>query len=103
MTVAEVTYSNSISVAEHVVMMILTLVRIYIPSYGWVISGGSERRGLRRSGPTTSKGCPSDRSPPVASAPGVLRRLKGFDVDLHYTDRHRLPAEVGERTGADLS
>src|SRR5271169_2013304 len=36
-TVAEVTYSNSISVAEHVVMMILALVRNYIPSYEWVI------------------------------------------------------------------
>src|SRR5882672_440026 len=31
-TVAEVTYSNSISVAEHVVMMILSLVRNYLPS-----------------------------------------------------------------------
>src|SRR5215468_7555141 len=40
MTVAEVTYSNSISVSEHVVMMILALVRNYIPSYGWVIRGG---------------------------------------------------------------
>ncbi len=40
MTVAEVTYSNSISVAEHVVMMILALVRNYIPSYQWVIDGG---------------------------------------------------------------
>src|SRR5579859_5310225 len=30
-TVAEVTYSNSISVAEHAVMMILGLVRNYIP------------------------------------------------------------------------
>ena len=39
-TVAEVTYSNSISVAEHVVMMILGLVRNYIPSYGVVIEGG---------------------------------------------------------------
>src|SRR6202050_1902336 len=39
-TVAEVTYSNSISVSEHVVMMILSLVRHYIPSYGWVIRGG---------------------------------------------------------------
>ena len=36
-TVAEVTYSNSISVSEHVVMMILGLVRNYIPSYNWVI------------------------------------------------------------------
>src|SRR5580658_2472074 len=39
-TVAEVTYSNSISVSEHVVMMILGLVRNYIPSYQWVIKGG---------------------------------------------------------------
>ncbi|MGZ5850878.1 MAG: NAD-dependent formate dehydrogenase, partial [Methyloceanibacter sp.] len=39
-TVAEVTFSNSISVAEHVVMMILALVRNYIPSYQWVIKGG---------------------------------------------------------------
>jgi formate dehydrogenase len=39
-TVAEVTYSNSISVSEHVVMMILGLVRNYIPSYEWVMKGG---------------------------------------------------------------
>jgi formate dehydrogenase len=32
-TVAEVTYCNSNSVAEHIVMMILGLVRNYIPSY----------------------------------------------------------------------
>src|SRR5258708_38594979 len=38
-TVAEITFSNSISVSEHVVMMILALVRNYIPSYGWVIKG----------------------------------------------------------------
>jgi formate dehydrogenase len=34
-TVAEVTYCNSISVAEHVVMMILSLVRNYLPSITW--------------------------------------------------------------------
>jgi formate dehydrogenase len=39
-TVAEITYSNSISVSEHVVMMILALVRNYIPSYQWVVKGG---------------------------------------------------------------
>ena len=33
LTVVEITYSNSISVSEHVVMMILSLVRNYIPSY----------------------------------------------------------------------
>ena len=40
LTVAEVTYSNSISVSEHVVMMILALVRNYIPSHEWVVRGG---------------------------------------------------------------
>src|ERR1700677_4574734 len=39
-TVAEVTFCNSISVAEHVVMMILGLVRNYIPSYQRVVEGG---------------------------------------------------------------
>jgi formate dehydrogenase len=39
-TVTEVTFSNSISVSDHVVMMILGLVRNYIPSYKWVIDGG---------------------------------------------------------------
>src|SRR5258707_4544008 len=40
LTIAEVTYSNSISVSEHVVMMILALVRNYLPSYQWVVKGG---------------------------------------------------------------
>ena len=29
----------------------------------------------------------------------VLRRLKPFDVHLHYTDRHRLPDEVERELG----
>ena len=47
-TVAEVTYCNSISVAEHVVMMILGLVRNYLPSHEWVREGRLEHRRLRR-------------------------------------------------------
>ena len=43
-TVAEVTYCNSISVSEHVVMMILSLVRNYIPSYQWVVKKGWNAR-----------------------------------------------------------
>jgi formate dehydrogenase len=39
-TVAEITGSNVVSVAEHVVMQILTLVRNYIPSYFEVTEGG---------------------------------------------------------------
>jgi formate dehydrogenase len=29
----------------------------------------------------------------------VLRRLKPFEVGLHYTDRHRLPEEVERELG----
>ena len=29
----------------------------------------------------------------------VLRRLKPFDVELHYTDRHRLPEDVERELG----
>src|SRR4029077_11694136 len=39
-TVTEVTYSNSISVSEHVVMMILALVRSYLPAHQWAVDGG---------------------------------------------------------------
>ena len=34
------TFCNSISVAEHVVMMILSLVRNYLPSHNYAKSGG---------------------------------------------------------------
>ena len=39
-TVAEITGSNVVSVAEHVVMQVLTLVRNYIPSYHEILEGG---------------------------------------------------------------
>jgi hypothetical protein len=39
-TVAEVTFCNSISVAEHAVMQILALVRNFLPSHDWITRGG---------------------------------------------------------------
>ena len=39
-TVAEVTFCNSISVAEHAVMQILALVRNFVPSHQWATEGG---------------------------------------------------------------
>src|SRR3990167_4267389 len=93
MTVAEVTYCNSISVAEHVVMAILALIHNYIPSYQWVIKGGWNiadciSRAYDLEGMTVGS---------VAAGRiglGVLKRLKPFDVKLHYTERHRLPESV---------
>lgn len=88
-TVAEVTYSNSNSVAEHVVMQMLSLVRNYIPSYSWVIEGGwniadcaarsYDLEGMHVG--TVAAGRIGLR---------VLKLLKPFDVHLHYLDRHRL-------------
>jgi formate dehydrogenase len=99
LTVAEVTYSNSISVAEHVVMMILALVRNYIPSYGWVVEGGWNIADCAsRSYDLEGMQVGTVAAGRIGSA--VLRRLKPFEVGLHYTERHRLPAEVEEKLGA---
>ncbi len=97
-TVAEVTYCNSISVAEHVVMMILSLVRNYIPSYQWVIGKGWNiadcvARSYDLEGMTVGT---------VAAGRiglAVLRRLKPFNVKLHYTDRHRLSPDIERELG----
>ena len=97
-TVAEVTYSNSISVSEHVVMMILALVRNYIPSYQQVVAGGWNIADCAaRSYDVEGMQVGTVAAGRIGSA--VLRRLKPFDVGLHYTDRHRLPAEVEGELG----
>ncbi len=92
-TVAEVTGSNSTSVAEHVVMMILAQVRNYLPSHQistagvWNIADCVER-GYDVAGMSYG----AIGAGRIGRA--VLRRLQGFDLDLHYSQRHRLPAEV---------
>jgi formate dehydrogenase len=92
-TVAEVTYSNSISVSEHVVMMILGLVRNYIPSYQWVVKGGWNIADcVGRSYDVEGMHVGTVAAGRIGLA--VLRRLKPFDMHLHYCDRHRLPAAV---------
>jgi formate dehydrogenase len=97
-TVAEVTYSNSISVSEHVVMMILALVRNYIPSYQWVVKGGWNIADcVARSYDLEGMQVGTVGAGRIGSA--VLRRLQPFEVGLHYTDRHRLPPVEEERLG----
>jgi formate dehydrogenase len=92
-TVTEVTFCNSISVAEHVVMMILGLVRNYIPSYEWVIKGGWNIADcVERSYDVEGMNVGTVAAGRIGLA--VLRRMKPFDVKLHYTDRHRLPEAV---------
>jgi formate dehydrogenase len=97
-TIAEVTYCNSISVAEHVVMMILALVRNYIPSYQWVVAGGWNIADcVARSYDLEGMQVGTVAAGRIGTA--VLRRLKPFDVGLHYTDRHRLPGAVEKELG----
>ena len=92
-TVAEVTYCNSVSVCEHVVMLILSLVRNYIPSYQWVVNKGWNIADcVSRSYDLEGMEVGTVAAGRIGLA--VLRRLKPFDVKLHYTDRHRLPEDV---------
>jgi len=96
--VTEVTFCNSISVAEHVVMQILSLVRNYIPSHQWVLDKGWNiadcvARAYDVEGMTVGT---------VAAGRiglAVLKRMKPFDCKLAYCDRHRLPAEVEKELG----
>ena len=92
-TVTEVTYSNSISVAEHVVMMVLSLVRNYIPSHQWVLKGGWNIADcVERAYDLEGMHVGSVAAGRIGLA--VLRRLAPFDVHLHYTDQHRLSLDV---------
>lgn len=92
-TVAEVTQSNSISVAEHAVMQVLDLVRNFVPSHQWATEGGwniadSTMRAYDLEGMKVG----------VFGAgrigQAVLRRLAPFDVELHYTDKKRLDDDI---------
>jgi len=97
-SVVEITYSNSISVSEHVVMMILGLVRNYIPAYQWVVKGGWNIADcVSRSYDLEGMHVGTVAAGRIGTA--VLKRLKPFDVHLHYTDRYRLPEAVEKELG----
>ena len=97
-TVAEVTYSNSISVSEHVLMMILSLVRNYLPSYEWVLKGGWNISDcVERSYDLEGMHVGTVAAGRIGLA--VLKRLKPFDVKLHYFDQHRLPENIEKELG----
>ncbi|MEU7176863.1 MULTISPECIES: NAD-dependent formate dehydrogenase [Streptomyces] len=97
-TVAEVTYSNSISVAEHVVMMILSQVRNYLPAHRTVLEGGWDVADcVARAYDLEGMHVGSVAAGRIGLA--VARRLAPFGVTLHYTDRHRLPADVEAELG----
>ncbi|RKR76339.1 NAD-dependent formate dehydrogenase [Frondihabitans australicus] len=97
-TVAEETYSNSISVSEHAVMQILALVRNYLPAHEWVVNGGwNIADSVERSYDLEGMDCGVIAAGRIGLA--VLRRLKPFGVKLHYFERRRLAPEIEEELG----
>ena len=98
-TVAEITGSNVVSVAEHVVMQMLTLVRNYIPAYQEVIDGGWDI------GKIAAKS--HDLEDKTVGIVGMGRigqrvaaRLKPFDVHTCYFDSRRLSTAEEQVLGA---
>lgn len=92
-TVAEVTYSNCISVAEHVIMTTLVLVRNYLPAYQTVLDGGWNIADcVARSYDIEGMAFGTLGAGRIGQA--VLRRIKAFDLSLHYYDPQRLPSEL---------
>ncbi len=97
-TVAEVTGSNSISVAEHVVMMVLSLVRNYLPSHEYAVNGGWNIADcVARSYDVEGMHFGTIAAGRIGLA--VLHRLKPFGLHLHYTDPHRLSASAEKELG----
>ncbi|KAB1654290.1 NAD-dependent formate dehydrogenase [Pseudoclavibacter chungangensis] len=97
-TVAEVTYSNSIGVAEHTVLQVLALVRDFVPQHRIVLEGGWDiADAVSRSYDLEGMDVGVFAAGRIGRA--VIERLAPFGVHLHYTDRHRLPAEYEEKYG----
>lgn len=98
-TVAEITGSNVVSVAEHVVMQILLLVRNFVPSYQDVVGGGWDI------GTVAARS--HDLEDKTVGIVGMGRigqrvaiRLAGFDVRVFYYDQRRLTASEERTLGA---
>ena len=91
--VVEVTYCNSRSVAEHIVMMIVSMVRDYHSQYAIVNNGGwNIADAVQRSYDVEGMHIGTVAAGRIGL--DALRKMKPFDVHLHYFDRHRLPDNV---------
>ena len=91
--VVEVTYCNSRSVAEHIVMMILSMVRDYHNQHRIVKEGGwNIADAVQRSYDVEGMHVGTVAAGRIGI--DMLRKMQPFDVNLHYFDIHRLSEEV---------
>ena len=91
--VVEVTFCNSRSVAEHIVMMIVSMVRDYHNQHRIVNEGGwNIADAVQRSYDVEGMHVGTVAAGRIGL--DALRKMKPFDVHLHYFDRHKLPDNV---------
>ncbi|KAL9236227.1 hypothetical protein vseg_010926 [Gypsophila vaccaria] len=99
LTVAEVTGSNVVSVAEDELMRILILVRNFIPGYQQVINGDWNVAGIAyRAYDLEDKTIGTVGAGRIGKL--LLQRLKPFNCNLLYHDRIRMDPELESQTGA---
>jgi formate dehydrogenase len=93
--VVEVTYCNSRSVAEHIVMQILILVRDFTTQHKIVNDGGWHiADAVKRSYDVEGMHIGTIAAGRIGY--DVLRKMHPFDVHLHYFDKHRLSTQQEE-------
>ena len=91
--VVEGTFCNSRSVAEYIVMMIVSMVRDYHNQHRIVNEGGwNIADAVQRSYDVEGMHIGTVAAGRIGL--DALRKMKPFDVHLHYFDRHRLPESV---------
>jgi formate dehydrogenase len=96
--VVEVTYCNSRSVAEHIVMQILVLVRDFTTQHAIVNDGGWHiADAVSRSYDVEGMHVGTIAAGRIGL--DMLRKMKPFDVHLHYFDKHRLSNKIERELG----
>ncbi|XWS40751.1 hypothetical protein CRYUN_Cryun17cG0022400 [Craigia yunnanensis] len=99
LTVAEVTGSNVVSVAEDELMRILILVRNFLPGHHQVITGDWNVAGIAyRAYDLEGKTVGTIGAGRIGRL--LLQRLKPFNCNLLYHDRVKIDPELEKQTGA---
>ncbi|KAK7266120.1 hypothetical protein RIF29_18760 [Crotalaria pallida] len=99
LTVAEVTGSNVVSVAEDELLRILILVRNFLPGYHQAVSGEWNVAGIaHRAYDLEGKTIGTVGAGRIGRL--LLQRLKPFNCNLLYHDRLKLDSELENQLGA---